>query len=191
MPLVNKHSRMPTQSALYQQSLKQKPIDLLHNSLWLLIIEIEKISWQERERWIHRDRGSEQTEKARELGLRKRVEESGSDARERAREEKHWEEEKGAEGEDERKSIRVRWQQRRERGHKSPRPIVCVPIMCVCVCVKSQVSARRLITIHTLANGDKVSNLVHNTSLALFTANGDLLRSYARCFSKHWKCPSQ
>ncbi len=29
----------------------------------------------------------------------------------------------------EKKSIRVRWQQRRERGHKSPKPILCVPIL--------------------------------------------------------------
>lgn len=36
-----------------------------------------------------------------------------------------------------------------------------------------------------MANGDKVSNLVHNVSLEHFKANGDILRSYARCLSKH------
>lgn len=35
----------------------------------------------------------------------------------------------------EKKSIQVRWQQWRERGHKSPEPILCVPIMYVCVFV--------------------------------------------------------
>lgn len=50
--------------------------------------------------------------------------------------------------------------------------------------MKSQVSASRLITIHTLANGDKVSNPVHNMSLAHFRPNGDIPRSHMRCLSK-------
>lgn len=93
----------------------------------------------------------------------------------------------------EKKSIRERWQQRREGGHKSHQPIPCAPIVHVCVrvCVKSQVSASRLITIHTLANGDKVSNPVHNMSLAHFRPNGDIPRSHTRCLSKCWTCPSQ
>ena len=45
-----------------------------------------------------------------------------------------------------------------------------------CVDVESQVIASRLITIHTLANGDKVSNPVHDMSLAHFKANRDTLR---------------
>lgn len=42
--------------------------------------------------------------------------------------------------------------------------------VCVRACaeVESQVNAGKLITVHTLANGDKVSRLVHNMSLAHF-----------------------
>lgn len=63
---------------------------------------------------------------------------------------------------------------------------VCVRV-CACVDVESRVIATRLITTHTLANGDKVSNLVHNMSLAHFKANGDILWLYAYGLSKHWR----
>lgn len=73
----------------------------------------------------------------------------------------------------------MRWQQRRERSqitsaymeHADNARVFCVY---ECVAVESQV---RLIPIHTLANGDKVSSLVRAMSLAHLNANGDIPRS--------------
>lgn len=103
-----------------------------------------------------------------------------------SREKKHEEEEKGGELKENQEEINTS-EMAAKKGTRSQitrANTVCANNVCACVHV-SQVSAWRVITVE--ANGDKVSNLVHNMSLALFKANGDLLRSHARCLSRRWK----